>query len=334
MKFLSKFTCTVALASCLSVLGTNASAQDQENDIEIKIVNRDGEEVNSAEVQLAPGVNGAAAAGGVSITNKDGKITIVDSNGERREIDVSDAQSIIVNQSVRSIMKNGEEKRETFGKAIIIGPDGTRQEIELAPGQPAPMVFGKLNPGGRWNQIQAQPVQSGFMIGVNCSTISEVLSKQLQLEPNIGLVVESVAESTPSSEAGIKEHDILMYAADQQLSTIKDLTDLIQVAGKDKSKISITLLRAGKEVSVEVTPTERPAGNWNVIEAPGGTPFPPNADFQFRRLAPGVIMGSGFEESHKQMEEQMKAVREQMEQLRKEMRERFERDNLLDKDNF
>jgi len=336
MKFLSKLTtCTVALAGCLS-LASNAMAQEKEqDDIQIEIVDQDGEKVKASVIELSPQgqakghviVGGRiAGGGGVSIANKDGKITIVDGDGNKREIDVSGARSITVNQSVRAIIKDGEEKRQSFGKAIIIGPDGTRQEIELAPGQQGAFVFDDLNPGAGWNQMQVAPVKGSYMIGVNCSPVSELVSKQLQLESNTGLVVESVSKDSPSQAAGIEVHDILMFADDRRLATIKDLTDVIKTAGKEKAKFSITLLRAGKEMNVEITPIERPAGAFGATGMMPGDMLPPNVDFKFRRLAPGVIMGSGFQDTHKQMELEMKAMREQMQKMQQDMQEQFEKD--------
>jgi len=339
MKFLSQLTtCTVALSGCLSLLASNVMAQDEkQDDVQIEIVDQDGEKVKASVIEFSPQGQGnnrvilggrIAGGSGISVANKDGKITIVDGDGNKREIDVSGAQSIIVNQSVRSIMKDGEEKRQSFGKAIIIGPDGKRQEIELAPGQQGAFVFDDLNPGAGWNQMQVAPVKGSYMIGVNCSPVSELVSKQLQLESNTGLVVESVSKDSPSQTAGIEVHDILMFADDHQLATIKDLTDVIKTAGKEKTKISLTLLRAGKEMSVDVTPIERPAGAFSAIGMMPGGMLPPNVDFKFRRLAPGVIMGSGFEDTHKQMELDMKAMREQMQKMQQEMREQFEKDNF------
>ena len=165
-------------------------AQDTVKDVEI--INRDGERVRAEVIVMAQDEQNR---GGVTIQNEDGKITIVDADGNQREIDVSGAQSIIVNQAVKSIMKDGEKQTETFGKAIIIGPDGVRQEVEL--GGNIEGQLGNAMPGRmrlKWEQ------SNKFMIGVNCSPMTETLKSQLGLETGAGLVVEELVDGSPGGQ--------------------------------------------------------------------------------------------------------------------------------------
>ena len=317
---LNGFT-AIFVACCL--LAVQLSAQDVENDIEI--INSDGERVNARVIAVAQDDDEDRQ---ITVEQEDGKITIIDADGNKREIDVSDAQSIVVSQGVKSIIKDGEKQTETVGKAIIIGPDGVRQEIEL--GGPVQ---------GQWRQPGMMRLQweeaNNYMIGVNCSPISESLTAQLDLETGTGLVVESVSGDSPAEKAGLEKHDILMFADDARLAEISDLVKAVQRAGKEEAEISLTVIRRGKEIGIDVSPVERPAGEQMILPDgfrgrldllpgfEGNAPF----DFQFKQMGPGVILGPDFnrDDFHKRMQEQMKEMQEEIEQMQRMMRERQDR---------
>jgi serine protease Do len=313
----------LAVFSCC-LLPLHLSAQEVESDMEI--VNRDGERVNARVIAVHQDDDDRE----ITVNNEDGKITIVDADGNKREIDVSGAQSIIVNQAIKSILKDGEKQTEAFGKAIIIGPDGVRQEIEL--GGPLEGQLNERVPG----RMRLQWEQSNkYMIGVNCTRISEALRTQLDLETGTGLVVEGVVDDSPAGKAGLEQHDILMFADDTHLADTSDLVDAVQRAGKENSKLSLTVIRKGKEIGIDIAPIERPAGER--LELPGGfkgvvdllpqfegkVPF----DFEFKQMGPGVILGPDFnrDDFHKRMQEQMEAMRAEIEQMQKLMHEQKDR---------
>jgi len=202
-----------------------------------------------------------------------GKIIVVEENGEQREIDVSGAQSIIINKSASSVIRDGEEQQQFSGKAIIIGPDGQKQEFELAVD---PLNSGMTNfrfapvegemwraPGGLLRlpgKLKTGPLgtENQFAIGVHCQPIDDSLRAHVDLEDGVGLLVVNVpvAES-PAGEAGIQKHDILTYANQTQLSALADLVAAVQEAGAGSKPLALKLLRKGQQVDVEVTPTER-----------------------------------------------------------------------------
>ena len=323
MKIVNVLNVLTAIVVSCCLLAVQLSAQEVESDIEI--FNSDGERVNARVIAVAQDDDEDRQ---ITIDKEDGKITIIDADGNKREIDVSGAQGIIVNQGVKSIIKDGEKQTETVGKAIIIGPDGVRQEIEL--GGPVQ---------GQWSQPGMMRLQweeaNNYMIGVNCSPISESLTSQLDLESGTGLVVENVSGDSPAEKAGLERHDILMFADDARLAEISDLVDVVQRAGKEESEISLTVIRKGKEIGIDVSPVERPAGEQMVLpdgfkgvvemlpRFEGNAPF----DFQFKQMGPGVIMGPDFnrDDFHKRMQEQMKDMQEEIEKMQRLMLEQKDR---------
>ncbi len=168
---------------------------------------------------------------------KDGKIIIVDDNGDRREIDVSGARNIIVNKSVRSIIRDGEEQKKITGQAIIVGPDGKKQVIQLGEGlgelgglggvisRLELMPFLEQTPSSEEGDakrrlpqnffFQRREMPGKYMIGVSCQPVNDSLRAHLDLPEGAGLIVtgEPTADS-PAEKAGIQNHDVLMYAGD------------------------------------------------------------------------------------------------------------------------
>ncbi|MEM9410862.1 MAG: PDZ domain-containing protein, partial [Planctomycetota bacterium] len=275
MKMLCDLMTPMVLVGIATFAG-NWTIQDDED--VIVIVDEDGREMKEKiiKMQRADGGDGAG------IMAQDGKIVIVDRDGTKREINVDGAQSIVVNSSVESVTENGETKRVVGGKAIIIGPDGERQEIDLGEGVDVDLgqgfakfkVFGDgLAPG--MFQFREGPVFEGgdglprsfsfannaagkYMIGVNCKKVSDELRAHLDLADGVGLVVLAApGEETPAAGAGILQHDILVYADQEELAEVNDLVEAVQAAGKEDRELSLTMIRKGKELGVELKPIER-----------------------------------------------------------------------------
>lgn len=319
-------------------------AQENADDAPIKIINRDGESVDSAELgqgnpiekaaQPAAGLLGvrprlgAFGAAGAMIQNNNGKITIINPDGEKQEIDVTGARSVSMSHSSKTVVVDGVTKQEVVGKAVVVDADGERHEYNLAPseaGANGPM------PGFR-GTVRAGSSSNGFMIGVNCRTVSALLAAQLQLEPGTGLVVQSVSRDSPAANAGIKKHDILMFAEDRGLSRISDLNDVVNKAGKEDTKVSLTVIRGGKEIGIDVGVAERPAGQSSPI---AGFPGLPGLNFELRQALPGAIIDLPAAERFElvlpkiqglseEMQEQMDLMREQMDQLKDQMQRQHE----------
>jgi hypothetical protein len=310
-------------------VGTSLSTQAQED--EIIIVNQDGEKVKPTKLRIQGAAKGNAQAKGrgggsgrIGIQNKDGKIIITDSDGKKRELDLQGARSIVVNQSEQVVDNNGERQTKRVGKAIIIGPDGERHEIDLG-GDGAGLNF-----PGFAGLAKSDQSSKGFMIGVHCEPVGDALRSQLQLDSESGLVVVKVSKDSPAEAAGVEKHDILMFADDRELGSQSDLSESVQTAGKEKAKLSLTVIRAGKEIGVDVSPVERPESDLTGMAMPEIFMFdraggPGRFNMQFRQLGPGMIVDGKFnQEFEKDFEKQMEDVRKRMDEMQEQMRLRLE----------
>ena len=340
MKLLNYF---LAFGLTATFLVSSASLVGQEND-KIEIINQDGEKVDANALKVQ-----------VQANADDGKITIINADGTKREIDVKGAQSIIVNQAVESIMENGQQQQKVRGKAIIVGPDGQRQEIELGDGDEFEglndalgkiRVLGDRFPMPRNWRGQRQAFnfvpRSKYMVGIYCEPVSNALAAQLDLPENTGLLVTREPNpDSPAEQAGIQKHDILMYANQKDLEKVADLTEAVAKAGKENKAIEFSILRRGKESSVRVTPVERPEG--------GAVQFLPAQELgdldgmiqlDFGDVGPGIILDNQafpadfedrFQKQIAEMEAMMKRQMERMNDMQKRFNEMKDQD--IDKDN-
>ena len=296
-----------------------AMAQD------IILLNQDGEKVGIAkDVDKKKVVEKVVEPGDKeSATIEDGVVTIVGPDGEVQQFKMSDAKSVTITRSSKTVVGNdGEQKMVTRGKAILIGPDGVRREIELGD-------------GGIGGSASSERPKT-WMIGASCEPASAVLRSQLQLGDGVGLVVTRVLQGGAGEKAGLKGNDILMFADQTAIGDRKHLSEVVNKAGAEGNDISFTVLRAGEEVSIVITPTEREGMNQMMVEfGPelDGLGIPgmgPGMDFEFKQFGPGLIIGrgpaGGFGDLHREMmgdvEDQMKKMREEIEEMHRRMRER------------
>ena len=341
MKFFSDLM-TPMLVLGIATLTGNWTYQDSDEDT-IVIVDEDGREIKEKIIKLKK-----AGGDGFDIQADEGKIVIIDKDGTKREIDVQGAQSIVVNSSVESVVEDGETKRKVGGKAIIIGPDGERQEIDLGEGIDVDLgqgfekfkIFGDgIGPG--MFQFRAKDgvglprsfsfgnsAAGKYMIGVNCKEVSDELRAHIDLADGVGLVVLGApGEDTPAGKAGVSQHDILVYADQEELSEIADLVAAVQAAGKENRELSITLLRKGKELGVDMKPVERKSV---VTKWRGKLPVE-GLDFKFEEFGPGFViqdedMPEEFLLKMQEFDDRMKQHMDEMMKFRLEFRRQMDSD--------
>lgn len=316
---------------------------------EIEIVNQDGEPVEGARLLVKPGAEEAEAvdAGEIALddgnqSNKfllkseNGKITFTDNEGNEQTIDLEGAQSVVVQQSAQSVNNNGQQQTKMVGKAIVVDADGKRHEIDLGD-QGAEGLNMPAMPGGFPNMFSVQRNVNKYMIGVHCAKVAPALQAQLGLAEGSGLLVAAVGDGSPASAAGLQKHDILLFADDQELLTQQDLVRVVQKAGEADSSLSLTVMRSGEEIGVDVAPVERTAEQMRVgfpremngfdfDFGPLGNGF---GNMEFKQFGPGIILGGGglggdFEDRMENMRQQMQEVQQQMQEMQQRMRNRFD----------
>ena len=322
------------LSFCLCVgalCSMPAIAQD------IILLNQDGEKIGAAKdvgkekvVDDKPAVKPEAGVGAKgekgSATLENGVITVVGPDGKVTTYNMSDARSVTITRSSKTVVdENGERKKESVNKAILIGPHGIRREIILGDG------------GG--GSVTETKMPKTWMIGATCRPATTVLRAQLRLDEDMGLVVSRVLRGSAAAKAGLQVNDVLMFADQIRLGNRKQLTDAVNEAGAAGKDVAFTLLRGGEEISVSVTPTEREGVNDMMgelgrpglgglgMELPG---FGEGMDFEFKQFGPGIIIGRGggdidMDALRRDMmgdfETRMKRMREEMQEMQRRIQE-------------
>ncbi len=102
------------------------------------------------------------------------------------------------------------------------------------------------------NQIIATGKVEKAYLGVYVQTVTESLAKSLGLKVNKGVYVAQVEKGSPAEKAGIKDGDVITKLNGNYVELAEELTSLIRNYTPG-AKVKVTLNRAGKEITVEVT---------------------------------------------------------------------------------
>jgi hypothetical protein len=132
------------------------------------------------------------------------------------------------------------------------------------PESPPPPGEGPRPPEDRRERVERiiERYVPGYHLGISVGRVPEVLDAQLDLKGH-GVVVNRVTSGSPADKAGIKANDIVLAAGDKPL---KDPSDLARAASDSEGKeMTLKLVRAGKPMTVNVTPEKS--------DAPRGTVF-------------------------------------------------------------
>lgn len=93
-------------------------------------------------------------------------------------------------------------------------------------------------------------------IGVHAMPITdEALKAQLNLSDR--LIVLNVLPDSPAAKSGVKQHDVLLKLGDSELKTLEDLIKAVSDNGEKET--TLLVLRGGKETSLKIQPSTRPA---------------------------------------------------------------------------
>lgn len=233
-------------------------------------------------------------------------IIVVDKDGKKTEIPIEGNGSITITQSAQETNKDGKVERKVMGKAVIVGPDGKQQEIELDGGGFGFQLGGEDGsvplPGFMPTTVQI----SKYFIGVHCEPVDDATREELRLAEKAGLQVIEVTPDSPAQKAGLQAGDVLLYANDTELGSREQLIDAVQKAGEANDELAFSIVRDGKEEKVVVRPGQRP-------EMPA---LPNMPGLRALPVLPPRLGGMDIEVDGEGMAPDMEALRKQMEQLR------------------
>jgi membrane-associated protease RseP (regulator of RpoE activity) len=114
----------------------------------------------------------------------------------------------------------------------------------------------QIKPEFRITFSAVAPEQTKYYIGVPVKPIDETLRAHLpDLPAGQGLVADGVEPDSPAAKAGMQQSDILLAMGETPITDLDAFVTRIQATGG--KTVSVKIVRKGKPMTLEVTPTPR-----------------------------------------------------------------------------
>jgi C-terminal processing protease CtpA/Prc len=210
----------------------------------------------------------------------------------RAQLELPSGQGLVVTSlmgegpAAQAGLKSNDILLTLSDKPLGAADDLTKQ---LKSAGEAPVELNILRAGKRMT-LKVKPVyrvtlgaaggqKTDYFIGIGVNAPDDTLRAHLDLPAGQGLVANEIVKGSPAEKAGMKVHDVLLELGGKALDTTETLIAQVQ-ASHDKST-PLKFLRAGKPMTVDVTPAPRtvevppphPALNlyWHALGQQGGT---------------------------------------------------------------
>lgn len=106
-----------------------------------------------------------------------------------------------------------------------------------------------------------QIIEQGFvrhpLLGISGIDVSPEIAEEFGLQASRGAVVDAVQEGTGAEEAGVQSGDIIIAVDGEPLATMSQLVAEVRSRAPGDT-VELTIVRAGEELTVDVTLSERP----------------------------------------------------------------------------
>ncbi|MDD3806774.1 MAG: PDZ domain-containing protein, partial [Candidatus Marinimicrobia bacterium] len=113
-------------------------------------------------------------------------------------------------------------------------------------------------------------------LGVQIQEVDYQIAQSLGLNEVVGALIADVVKDTPADKAGLKTGDLVLKVNEKKIHTSAELRNTIS-ACRPNEKVTLTILRNGKEKNIDVVLTELPedldqsAQSEKPVEGPGFT---------------------------------------------------------------
>lgn len=153
----------------------------------------------------------------------------------------------------------------------------------------------------------AAPAERAAYLGVVTGPVTAPVRAQLELPDGVGLSVDALAAGGPAERAGVRRHDVIHKFDDQLVCASEQLTTLVRAAGAGAT-VSLTLIRGGKERTVDVVLEEH-----DVPRAAAAGPFGglPGLPLEFEGLFPEGLLPGGDDGAAGEVRRQVQQAFEQ-----------------------
>jgi len=102
----------------------------------------------------------------------------------------------------------------------------------------------------------SRPTEKGAYLGLSVSSVPTVLRDQLNLQRNVGLVVNFIEKDSPAEAAGFKQSDVLQKLDDQILIDTRQFAVLVRIHDVNQP-IRFTIIRQAKPMEINAKVVEK-----------------------------------------------------------------------------
>jgi serine protease Do len=105
--------------------------------------------------------------------------------------------------------------------------------------------------------VKGKKIVRGWL-GVGIQEITSDMAEAMGMKKPGGVLISEVSKDSPASKAGLKSGDVILSVNGKETNSPGELMSTIALLGPDK-KVTLRILRGGKEQNIEAKLAERPA---------------------------------------------------------------------------
>ncbi len=118
-------------------------------------------------------------------------------------------------------------------------------------------------------QLQEYGKVTRGWLGVAIQDVDEKLAKSFGLEKAQGILVSEVQDGSPADKAGVEQGDVIIELDGIELKNVTDLRNRIALI-VPKTEAALTLIRDGREKTIDIEIGEQPSDFGSVAQKPSG----------------------------------------------------------------
>ena len=149
--------------------------------------------------------------------------------------------------------------------------------------------------GGIINQLKDSGEVSRGWLGVGIQDLTPELAEYYAIKEKEGVLVTQTYEGDPADKAGIKEGDVIVAVDGKRIASSRELSRTVAEAGVG-NKMSLTVLRDGREKEIDVKLAKRPDTEPTVAR---GEARSDDLGLKVREIDPEIAERLGLDENTK-----------------------------------
>lgn len=131
-------------------------------------------------------------------------------------------------------------------------------------------------PSNMAKSVMTQLIKEGKVtrgwLGVTIQNLTSELAGEFELDKSTGALVTDIFEGSPAEKAKLRRGDVILEVNDKEIKNVETLRNIVAQSGVD-SKITLKILRDGKELHVDVRVAEYPKDIAKAVPKESGEDF-------------------------------------------------------------